>query len=474
MSASHFTAASRDVSANGADVAFSAAASGGTRKRIYDVFFAALGLGVLSPFFLAIAAVIKLAQGGPVFYRQVRVGQHGRPFLICKFRTMIPNADTAGSCVTKDGDPRITGIGRILRKTKLDELPQLWNVLKGDMSLVGPRPEVPSYVERYTPEQRRILELKPGITDLASLHFRNEEMLLKYAEDLDGFYLCRCLPRKLQLNCEYARKATLLSDTWIILQTICPYRLCLLAVYSLLLAAAFWLACLLVYDFSPPPTLREQFAGAMFPVVAVQLGSLIWNKQCRGLLSFFSLPELRQLAAAFLFACLLLLGLRALAGRDWPPKNLLLVDSLLGFCALGGFRLLLRRWRETSSVEELGNAALVPVCIIGAGGTGTRLARELTDRKEFGRTVVAFFDDDHQKWNRRVHDIPVVGMPECLLEGWATKVQEAIIAIPNASTERLRELQELIGRAGLKAYMAPSIHTLWRTTRTVAEQEPSL
>src|SRR2546427_8148635 len=179
-------------------------------KGLYDLIFACCGLVVLSPLFLLIAALVKIADGGPILYRQIRVGLHGRPFRICKFRSMVSATEQAGPFVTKNGDTRITWIGRILRKTKLDELPQLWNVLKGEMSLVGPRPEVPRYVERYTADQRAILNLKPGITDLASVHFRNEELLLKNAQDVEEFYIRHCIPKKLRLNLDYAAKANLL------------------------------------------------------------------------------------------------------------------------------------------------------------------------------------------------------------------------------------------------------------------------
>src|SRR5579883_105115 len=181
-------------------------------KRAFDVFCSACGLLILSPFCVLIAVLIKVSDGGPVFFKQVRIGQFGRTFRILKFRSMVVNADKIGTSVTADNDPRITMVGRFLRKTKLDELPQLWNVLTGDMSLVGPRPEVPKYVERYTPEQRRILDLKPGITDVASLLFRNEEELLRGAGDVDGFYVRYCLPKKIQLNVDYARRASLLND----------------------------------------------------------------------------------------------------------------------------------------------------------------------------------------------------------------------------------------------------------------------
>ena len=192
-------------------------------KRAYDLFFSAIGLVLLSPLLGVLGILVVLGDGGPALYWQLRVGLRGRQFRICKFRTMVLNAERLGAQVTQDGDPRITRVGRFLRKTKLDELPQLWNVLRGDMSLVGPRPEVPRYVERYTPAQREILNLKPGITDLASLRFRNEEDLLRGAADLEATYLNLCVPRKIELNLEYAAHANVWRDTGIILQTLFPF-----------------------------------------------------------------------------------------------------------------------------------------------------------------------------------------------------------------------------------------------------------
>ena len=194
-----------------------------TAKRLYDLCFATLGLLVLGVPLLLIACAVKLSDFGPVFFKQQRVGQRGRLFWIWKFRSMVVNADRLGLSVTRDRDPRITRVGRMLRKTKLDELPQLWNVFRGDMSFVGPRPEVPRYVERYTTAQREILKLKPGITDLATLEFRDEESLLAAAGDVETFYVEHCVPRKIELNLLYAAKASLWQDTLIILQTLCPW-----------------------------------------------------------------------------------------------------------------------------------------------------------------------------------------------------------------------------------------------------------
>src|SRR5438105_5045415 len=179
-----------------------------TNKRLFDVACATMGLLVLSPFGLLIGLLIKLADGGPVIFGQIRVGQFGKPFRIWKFRSMVVNAEKLGPSITKEKDPRITRIGGFLRKTKLDELPQLWNVLVGEMSLVGPRPEVPQYVALYSEGQREVLNWKPGITDLATMVFRDEEMLLQGAEP-EPFYIEHCLPKKIELNRQYAARAGL-------------------------------------------------------------------------------------------------------------------------------------------------------------------------------------------------------------------------------------------------------------------------
>lgn len=193
-------------------------------KRIFDFVFSSLGIVVLGPVLLLIALAVKLSDGGPILFRQKRVGFRGKPFEILKFRTMVVDAERMGPGVTKDGDPRITKVGRFLRKTKLDELPQLINVFLGDMSFVGPRPELPKYVSLYTPEQRKVLELKPGITDLATLAFRHEEALLKSVPNVEHFYVNYCVPKKIHLNLDYARRANLWEDFKIIVKTILPIR----------------------------------------------------------------------------------------------------------------------------------------------------------------------------------------------------------------------------------------------------------
>ncbi|GLH66280.1 sugar transferase [Geothrix edaphica] len=189
-------------------------------KRAFDLFWALLGLVLLSPALLVIALAVKLEDRGPVFFRQVRIGRGGRPFRIWKFRTMGVDAERQGRAITVGQDPRITRLGRHLRNAKLDELPQLMNVVAGEMSLVGPRPEVPQFVAHYTDAQRVILDLRPGITDLASIKYRHESELLAQAERPDEAYLRVVLPDKIRINLAYAAQASLWSDFRVILATL--------------------------------------------------------------------------------------------------------------------------------------------------------------------------------------------------------------------------------------------------------------
>lgn len=188
-------------------------------RRALDIAASAVGLLVLSPLFAVIAAAIVLENGRPVFYRGRRVGRAGRPFYLLKFRTMVPDADRLGPAITAKGDPRVTRVGRWLRRTKLDELPQLLNVLRGEMSLVGPRPEDPKYVALYDADQRRVLSVRPGLTSPASLAFRDEEQRLA-GEDWEQVYREQILPAKLAIDLEYLSRRTVASDLRLVLRTL--------------------------------------------------------------------------------------------------------------------------------------------------------------------------------------------------------------------------------------------------------------
>lgn len=190
-------------------------------KRTFDIIAATAGLAVLSPLMLLVGLLVRLSSRGPALFRQPRVGRHGTLFTCVKFRTMTVGAERGGS-VTAAGDTRVTAVGRLLRRLKLDELPQLWNVLKGEMSLVGPRPDVPGYADKLAGNARQILELRPGITGPATLYFRNEEELLATADDPVALNDEVIWPRKIELNLEYADLWSLWRDVRYLVGTVLP------------------------------------------------------------------------------------------------------------------------------------------------------------------------------------------------------------------------------------------------------------
>lgn len=189
-------------------------------KRLLDLAAASIGLAAAGPLLVLVGALIKREDGGPVFYHSTRVGRDGRSFKMYKLRTMAPGADKVGGPNTADDDPRLTIVGKALRKYKIDEIPQLINVLVGDMSLVGPRPEVPEYVALYTPEERQLLSVRPGITDWASIRFSNEGEILRGSLDPEQAYFEKIRPEKIRLGLDYVRYHTLFTDLQILAATV--------------------------------------------------------------------------------------------------------------------------------------------------------------------------------------------------------------------------------------------------------------
>lgn len=188
-------------------------------KRCFDITASFFGILFLLIPFAAVAVAVKCSSRGPVFFRQVRVGKNGREFRIYKFRTMVADAEKKGMQITVGGDSRVTGIGRVLRKTKVDELPQLFNVFAGQMSFVGPRPEVPHYVDMYSDYQKNVLRIKPGITEMASIVYRDENDVLAKSEDPERTYIEEIMPEKIKLNMQYMQKMNVFYDIYLIFRT---------------------------------------------------------------------------------------------------------------------------------------------------------------------------------------------------------------------------------------------------------------
>ena len=189
-------------------------------KRLFDIFWALIGILLVSPFFILFAILIFVGDGKSPFFKQTRIGKDKREFSLIKFRSMRVGAEKSGQITVGGKDPRITRIGYFLRKYKLDELPQFINILAGDMSFVGPRPEVPKYVALYNSEQQKVLSVRPGLTDLASLEFIDENILLGHAKDAEAAYINEVLPKKLALQLQYVETQSMLGDVKLILRTL--------------------------------------------------------------------------------------------------------------------------------------------------------------------------------------------------------------------------------------------------------------
>ena len=189
-------------------------------KRVCDFILSLIGIIVLSPIFIIVSIAIKLDSRGKILFLQKRVGRYGKEFNIYKFRTMVSNAEKLGKQITVGNDNRITKVGAFLRKYKIDELPQLFNVLKGDMSLVGPRPEVPKYVKLYSDEQKKVLNVRPGITDMASLRYKDENEILGKVDNPEEYYINVIMRDKLKLNLEYIEKSNIFFDLYLIIKTV--------------------------------------------------------------------------------------------------------------------------------------------------------------------------------------------------------------------------------------------------------------
>lgn len=187
-------------------------------KRLFDILFSLVGLSLLAVPFAVIGVAVKLSSKGPVIYRQPRIGRGSKPFWFYKFRTMY--VGEGGSLVTMKGDPRITPVGQVLRRWKLDELPQLWNVLIGEMSVIGPRPEVERYVSHYTPEQRRLLEQTPGLAGLSQLVYPGEADILRQCVDPEEFYIRELMPKKIAVDLQYESSRTFWSDLQLLLEMV--------------------------------------------------------------------------------------------------------------------------------------------------------------------------------------------------------------------------------------------------------------
>jgi len=442
-------------------------------KRTFDVCMAALGLVVTAPLLTIISVLIKLDSRGPVIFRQIRVGQGFRPFAILKFRTMV--VDTPGTCLplTVGQDPRITRVGRILRKFKLDELPQLFNVLIGDMSFVGPRPEVPRYVERLRSEFSEVLTVRPGITDLASLRYIDEAALLAYSSNPEEEYQLKVLPEKLRLAKLYIRHMSLRLDLAIVLQTLLHIAKLPVVVFTLpelkaavdspvaspwaslssfimrwrkpiivvldvvLIILANYFAFALRYDGSIPESDIHTFEQTVLALVAIRGVAFALFGLNEGLWRYTSIWDLQNIIGGVLTSTVVFyVWVHWVMGIHSYPRSIFAIDAILLIGFLAGVRLSSRVLRDKPIFQKKRK-----VLVVGAGDSGERVVREMKTRTVFNCQPIGFVDDNAELLNQRIHGVRVLGtvqdLPK-LVEG--LKPEVVVVAVPHAAPEFLRDL----------------------------------
>lgn len=456
--------------------------------RGFDVLAAGLGLLLLAPLFVLIALAIKLTSPGPVFYLAQRVGRSGRPFKLYKFRSMVVGADRQGPGITVNRDARITPVGRLLRHFKLDELPQLLNVLRGEMSLVGPRPEDPRYVALYTREQRQILNVRPGLTSQASVYYREEEILLS-GDNWETTYREQILPRKLAAELAYLQQRTLWADLWLILRTLGAIinggqRLeSLLALRNrhFFLLDAFGLCCtpalalaLRLDGFNWLP--KSGQALLFFTLVALLVKLIVFYhlELYRRYWQYANVNDILRVIGAVALSTIVLTVLFVSVHAALTPAGLAMyrtvpiIDGLLTGLVVVGSRFGLRtvyNWRRRGYVT-LGSR---PVLIVGAGEAGTLVVRELRANPQLDLEPIAFVDDDPKKIGTRVQGLPVWGSTADLPRLAAQyRIQQLVLALPSAPLERQQALLKLCRQTGIATYSLPGVYELLAGHKTVS------
>lgn len=442
---------------------------------MFDFVLSSLALVFLAPFFIFIAAVIKLTSKGPVFFTQERVGKNFQPFRIYKFRTVEMEGDVDSE------RSRITSIGRFLRSCKLDRLPQLFNVLKGEMSLVGPRPELKRHVDLFRKDYETILTVRPGMTDFATIEIRDVSLLLSQSDDPEAYYTGTVLPKKIKLAKQYVLQRSLRLDLKILFTSFMTLLLGLpfpfskkgrtqkktvkevlekyranIIIFIHAGAASFssYLAFLLRFDGRVPPDHMGLFMITLPFIVLFRLVALQYFGLNRGLWRYASIPDLIALGGAILSSSVGIWGIVTLLQITEYPRSIFLMDALFLLLILAAFRIAKRVYAVLTQVDIGARRVL----IIGAGNAAEMVARDMMQNPFYNRHPIAFIDDDPKKRSSKIHNIPVIGSSK-EMEGVVQKLQpdEILIAIPSASQKQLKRIIHRCKSFGLPIKILPSL-----------------
>ena len=457
-------------------------------QRILDILIAALVLVLVSPLLLLVAVAIKLDSRGPVLFKQERVGRHFKPFRIYKFRTMVAGADRLGPGVTAGNDGRVTRVGRFIRDTKLDELPQLWNVLKGEMSLVGPRPELSRYVRLFEEDYRQILKVRPGITDPASIAYHHESALLLGLPDPEAKYAREILPDKIRLAKTYvedpslAHHLRLLFETAVVLaypsrllervfERLSRHRVAVAVVVQAALAALASLAALhLRYDGAPAAETRRVVLAALPLLVLIQCAWLKPFNLYRDMWQYVGLWELLSLAAAVsLGTATFSLVVRLSRGFGAYPPSIVILDGMLCIAALSAVRIARRMHREIHDRVLTTRSVLV----VGVDDSAESVLRDLMSHPRYHYRIAGLVANDRSAVGLRLHNVPIVGAYEELEEILRTRNPDEIFIIVSAVPEPARKsLVRTCRRLGRPVKLVPDLEDILAGKQSLRIEPP--
>jgi lipopolysaccharide/colanic/teichoic acid biosynthesis glycosyltransferase len=446
-------------------------------KRAVDLALALIGLFILFPLFLVVAIAIKVDSSGTVFFKQKRIGRHGEFFGIYKFRTMVSGAYKMGSRLTVKRDPRITRVGQILRWFKIDELPQLINVLRGEMSMIGPRPEDPYFVGFYTPEQRKVLSVRPGIVGPSQIEGRDEvESYPEGVIDTEKFYLEHILPEKLERDLIYVENASFFGDCKLLFHGVWATmigaiktkylwrrrrRVALMGADMCVSVFSFLLAYLMRYEWQIPddPWFLLQ---PLAMVAVIRPLTLLYFGLYQGIFAYFGMYDIMALFRAVTVGSLAVAGLTFLTGLQNFPRSVLLLDCILALVMLGGLRAALRQWVRRH--PRSGTAKRENVLIIGAGMGGEQISRAMLEDPIAPYRPVGFIDTSPERWGSLIHGVKVLGgNSELPLAINANKVKTVFVCLSDVDGVHVEQVTDLCRQAGVDCRFVPTL-TDWLNT----------
>jgi len=456
--------------------------AGELAKHCLDFLLALVGVLCLLPLFVTVALLIKFDTPGPVFFRQKRVGRHGKTFLIYKFRTMVDGAYLMGSRLTVKRDPRVTRLGKFLRWSKLDELPQLFNVLAGDMNFIGPRPEDPHFVESYSATQRQVLAVRPGIVGPSQIQGRNEvEDYPDGIKDTETYYREYILPPKLERDLEYVLTTTFWGDLWLLVHGVwitlrgafrAEYlwnrrrRVALMGLDVLLIAVSYVLACVIRFDFDWPA--GDVTIRALTLMLLVRPPILLYFGSYHVIFSYFGLWDMFALFKAVSAGSLVVAALTYLVGLQSHPRSVFFIDWALLLSLLVGSRYALRAWARRHPRSSEARAKAI---VVGAGRGGEQILRSLVDDPSSSYRAIGFIDESQERWGSRIHGVKVLGGPtELRLALSANGVQVVFVCLSDLSEGTAREVADICSSAGVDCRMLPALSDLLNTDSFTLER----